>query len=313
MMEEFAGTIFPLHIKGARYYQVIYRYQWHGNTLERVDGNEIGHYDFFSSEKNDDMIYSLNRIVKSKSAYRQKKLFEDWVNEYGFLGADFEKEKQKRIKEDFKCDPESIDWRSESLTSFLREAQELVLLWDRYMQMTQRQTEKMSEWIDFIKVGGEAAKQGVNSVAVYDSIYPKTLTEILSNITKKRPYRGFVESTDIIKKDPTPYLQSAALAYLLCKAEKRIQGVEINSSLFGYKVEELTEEDIFTAEPHILCYSLLEAFYFWFFTILSSKRNVRVCPYCYKLFTVKKKNQIYCNRQCQERAKRNRFYRNKGK
>ncbi|WP_310877590.1 hypothetical protein [Priestia megaterium] len=235
-------------------------------------------------------------ILKNKRTIRnQYRLFQQFINKYGFINTGLE----------------------QSMNQFWEEVDKMATLINRYEQIINKKTKELQEWIickplksvitkknlDTNKFPNlkewviknsetEAAKEGYKTRVVYKNSYGSGLLEVKIDMNE-------------IENNPTAYYQLFGFNYILGVLDR----IDIKGSLKTGKLNIIqknryTPIEEITTEPNFVIKDMKSALYAQLLTMVTRKQ--KICASCFKPFPPSRENNIYCGDTCKNRKKKER-------
>lgn len=250
--------------------------------------NILKEYDFFGERGIDDksagILSEIVQLYEKKKESNKKKLFERFVQNWGFW--DFTSEKM-------------------SMDEFWTDISKVAVLLKRYSQVINGEFEDMKEWIEVRKLKKKVSSPKgqftlLNDVPSIEAGY----THEISDIEKRFKLQVKIEG-DELERNPIPYYQYWGFAFVTWALEGKI---DWEPSLHKYSIKQknpyLPIEEL-TVAPTWIPNDLLTCLYTLLF-ILASKKQ-KVCVACYCPFNPSRPDTKHCSTTCSDRLKKRRL------
>lgn len=280
---------------------VPYCLKWDNDYLIGISLSTKQHDPF----KNPDIMQSfLLQAKKTKHEPKKERVaFTNWTTQYGFLAPEGPFPSISTLEDSRNLEAmgmilpinKTVNLFKESIFSFWKEARRLVLLWDMFEAVSNRNIETLKELI-VIENTGIQEPSPLNNDA----------TKFRGKVERFSFTMDFSASPEEIGKNQLSVYQHLGFACVISEVEKHLTHLTISSNAINLNPIAFRDRDIFNFKTHIRPKNLLQAFYLQFYILLNGIPN-KVCPNCWKPFSPpKREDQIYCSTKCKGTAKKNR-------
>lgn len=303
--------------------KVPYELRWKGNTLYEIcEGPPKDFFNWFEDERKFLVRDLMRALSNKKQGSDPRRVMKKWVSTYGFLGI----QKRRAVFDEWLGGNKDILYigyedksmssdgtnrqtgERENLDDFWKEAEEFCFFWNTWSHVQMGWDLHLLEWIEFTEteLPTDIFSEEVDNEYTFST---RPVFKMDPDDVGATSNFGFHQSLTEIERDPLPFLQSAASHWLITKIERKLFGVWLYSSNSNWiKDKYFHSGDSFNFSVKFKCYSLIDAMYLKLYLMMTNHQNLKICPYCRRVFNPKSANHKYCNYDDEDYHNKNSYH-----